>query len=77
VFAINSKTQRLDYLFDLLRIIYVDSKMDEAEEFLVIKYAVGLGYSEEQARRIVNKSKKLFEGNFSFDFYKHFIESED
>jgi uncharacterized tellurite resistance protein B-like protein len=77
VYAINSKTQRLEYLFDLLRIIYVDREMDEAEEFLIIKYAVGLGYSEDQSRSIVNKSKKLFEGNFSFDFYKYFIESED
>ncbi|MFD0932435.1 TerB family tellurite resistance protein [Psychroflexus salinarum] len=77
VHAINLKTQRLEFLFDLLRIVYVDNKMDEAEEFLIRKYAVGLGFSEEQALVVINKSKKLFENNFSFDFYQHFIESDE
>lgn len=77
VFAINSKTQRLEFFFDLLRIIYVDHIMDEAEEFLLSKYAVSLGYSEERAQTILNKSKKLFEGGFPFDLYKHYIDSED
>lgn len=77
VHAINSKNQRLEFLFDLLRIIYVDNVMDEAEEFLISKYAVGLGYSDEQAEAILEKSKKLFSNNFSFDLYLHYIESED
>ncbi|MBZ9652499.1 tellurite resistance TerB family protein [Psychroflexus montanilacus] len=77
VYAINSKTQRLEFLFDLLRIIYVDNEMDETEEFLILKYAVGLGFSEDHALEIIEKSKKLFENNFSFDLYHHFIESED
>lgn len=77
VYAINSKTQRLEFLFNLLCIIYVDNKMDDAEEFLILKYAVGLGFSEEQAETIIHKSKKLFENEFTFDLYHHFIESED
>ena len=77
VHAINSKHQRLEFLFDLLRIIYVDNVMDEAEEFLISKYAVGLGYSDEQAEAILEKSKKLFSTNFSFDLYLHYIESQD
>ncbi|SDG90127.1 tellurite resistance TerB family protein [Psychroflexus sediminis] len=77
VHAINSKTQRLEFLFDLLLIIYTDHEMDQTEEFLIKKYAVGLGFSEEQAHVIINKSKKLFENNFSFDFYHRFIESDD
>ena len=76
VHAINSKTQRLEFLFDLLRIIYVDNEMDEAEEFLIHKYAVGLGFSEEQSHEIVKKSQKLFEQKFPFDLYQHFIESD-
>ena len=76
VHAINSKVQRLEYLFDLLRVIYVDNYMDETEKFLISKYAVGLGYSEEQAEAIINKSKKLFENKFSFELYHEFIESE-
>lgn len=77
VHAITSKTQRLEFLFDLLRIVYADKEMDEAEDFLIKKYAVGLGFSDEQALKVINKSKKLFENNFSFDLYLHFIESDD
>lgn len=76
VHAINSKTQRLEFLFDLLRIVYVDNEMDDAEEFLIRKYAVGLGFSENQAHAVINKSKILFENHFSFDLYLHFIESD-
>jgi uncharacterized tellurite resistance protein B-like protein len=77
VHSISSKTQRLEFLFDLLLIVYTDFKMDEAEEFLIKKYAVGLGFSEEAALAILNKSKKLFENRFSFELYLHFIENDD
>ncbi|WP_019037808.1 TerB family tellurite resistance protein [Psychroflexus tropicus] len=77
VYAINSKTQRLEFLFDLLRIIYIDNEIDDAEEFLIHKYAVGLGFSEEQSHQLVEKSKKLFENNFPFELYHHFIESDE
>ena len=77
VHAITSKTQRLEFLFDLLLIVYTDFKMDDAEEFLIKKYAVGLGFSEEAALTIINKSKKLFENRFSFDLYLNFIESDE
>jgi uncharacterized tellurite resistance protein B-like protein len=77
VYAINSKTQRLEYLFDLLRVVYIDQEMDAAEEALILKYAVGLGYSDEHAHTVIEKSKKLFENNFTFDLYQHFIESDD
>ncbi|NEV92555.1 TerB family tellurite resistance protein [Psychroflexus sp. YR1-1] len=76
VHAINLKTQRLEYLFDLLRIVYVDNEMDKAEEFLIKKYAVGLGFSEHKAKTILEKSKLLFENKFSFEFYQLFIESD-
>jgi len=77
VHSITSKTQRLEFLFDLLLIVYTDFKMDDAEEFLIKKYAVGLGFSEEAALTIINKSKKLFENRFSFDLYLNFIESDE
>lgn len=77
VHAINSKSQRLEFLFDLLKIVYADHVMDKSEELLIIKYAVGLGYSDDQAASMIQKSKRLFENRFSFDFFKHYINSED
>jgi predicted peptidase len=41
VFAINFKTQRLDYVFDLIRNFLWLVKLDEAEEFLIGKTSGG------------------------------------
>ena len=77
IHAINSKSQRLEFLFDLLKIVYADHQMNKSEEILIIRYAVGLGYSDEQAVAIIQKSKRLFEARFSFDFFKNYINSDD
>lgn len=77
VHSIGSKEQRLEYLFDLLKIIFIDGQMDDVESFLLNRYAVGLGFSEQQASEIIRKSVRLFSGKFSFETYKNFIESDD
>ncbi|WP_127846526.1 tellurite resistance TerB family protein [Psychroflexus aestuariivivens] len=77
VHSIGSKEQRLEYLFDLLKIIFIDGQMDEVESFLLNRYAVGLGFTEQDASEIIRKSVILFSGKFSFETYKNFIDSDD
>ncbi|MFN2262110.1 MAG: TerB family tellurite resistance protein [Psychroflexus sp.] len=77
VHSIGSKEQRLEYLFDLLKIVYIDGKMDDVEAFLLHRYAVGLGFSDQHANEIIKKSIKLFSGQFSFETYLNFIESDE
>lgn len=76
VLSIGSKNQRLEYLFDLLKIIFVDGVMDEVEALLIKRYAIGLGYSEVHAAEILKKSIKLFSGSFSFETYQRYIEND-
>ncbi|PJX27566.1 tellurite resistance TerB-like protein [Psychroflexus sp. S27] len=76
ILSIGSKDQRLEYLYDLLKVIYVDGVMDEVEALLIKRYAIGLGYSEAHAAEILKKSIKLFSGAFSFDAYQNYVEND-
>lgn len=74
--AINSKEQRLEYLFDLFKIVYVDGIMDDAEAILLKRYVIGLGFDEDTAAEVLQKSMKLFSGAFSFETYLNYIEGD-
>ena len=72
---VNSKEQRLEYLFNLFKMIYSDAKLDEVERLLIKRFAIGMGFQPDQAEKIIQKSIRLFSGQFSFDDYKYFIEN--
>ncbi len=69
----NNKFERLERLYDLFRIIYSDHIMDETEEKLVKKYAIGLGYDTEEAAEIIKKSTAIFGGKIPFEDYESLI----
>ena len=69
----NNKGERLERLFDLFRIIFVDHQIDEKEDKLVRKYAVGLGFDTNDTNRIIEKSKELFSGGIKYDDYESII----
>jgi len=64
---------RLERLHDLFMIIFADHKIDDRERFLIEKYAIGLGYPEKEATRIIDKSIAIFSGNINFEEYKYLI----
>jgi len=72
---VNSKEQRLEYLFNLFKMIYSDAKLDEVERLLIKRFAIGMGFQPDQAEKIIQKSIRLFSGQFSFDDYQYFIEN--
>lgn len=74
--GINSREKRLEYLFDLLKIVYVDGVLDDAEAVLLKRYAIGLGFNEADASKILVKSMKLFSGTFSFETYLNYIDGD-
>ncbi|MDN6279763.1 MAG: TerB family tellurite resistance protein [Psychroflexus sp.] len=74
--SIGSKNQRLEYLHDLFKMIFIDGVMDDVEALLIKRYAIGLGFSEAQATEILKKSIKLFSGEFSFEAYQNYIEHD-
>ena len=47
--------------------------MNSQEQKLVSRYAIELGYGEEKAKEIVEKSVKLFGGKIEFEDYELLI----
>lgn len=70
----SSYNDRLEHLFDLFKIIYVDHKIDESEKKTLLKYALGLGFSSAKAATIVNKSIKIFDEGIDFDYYSFLMD---
>lgn len=71
----NSVEERLERLYDLFRIIYSDHQIDEEEEDLLRKYAIGLGFSEQVSEGIIKRSMQIF-GGMSFEDYRHLLNRE-
>ena len=71
----NSVEKRLERLYDLFRIIYSDHEIDQEEEILVRRYAIGLGFSEEVSKDIIQRSLKIF-GGMSFEDYRYLLNKE-
>lgn len=79
VYPINppsSRKERIEYLYDLFRMIFSDHTIDEEEERLILKYAIGLGCSSEKADILIKKSIKIFSGKIDFDDYLYLIAKE-
>jgi len=66
---INSREDRLERLYDLFRLIYVDHDIDEDEVNLIKKYAIGLGCNPKKAEQVIRRSIKLFGGSIDLDDY--------
>ena len=46
---------------------------DYKEEVLVLKYAIGLGYTTEEAKKLILRSTAIFGGKLSFDEYQSLL----
>ena len=72
--ASNSLEERLERLYDLFKLIYVDHHVDEEEMVLLKKYAIGLGFPVKKANHIIEKSVAIFSGRFNFDDYQYILQ---
>ncbi len=68
-----SSEERLERLFDLFRIIFVDHIIDKEERALITKYAIGLGYRSESANLIIKRSIEIFSGQIAFEDYLYLL----
>ncbi len=71
--SLNHKDERLEYIFELFQMIYVDHEIDEPEAKLIYKYAIGLGCTETRAKDVIAKSIKIFGGGLDFEDYQYLI----
>ncbi|MCL6267022.1 TerB family tellurite resistance protein [Flagellimonas myxillae] len=70
----HSSERRLKRLFDFFELALADQKIDEAQKALIVKYAVGLGYSPEKAEALIDKSVAIFTGKIGFEDYMFLME---
>lgn len=68
-----SLEERLQRLHDLFRIIFADHNIDDDEMVLLKRYAIGLGFPDKKADRIIEKSVAIFSGRINFDDYHYLI----
>ncbi len=69
-----TKEERLQRIYDLFKIIYADHYIDAVEENLILKYAIGLGFTSEKAKIIIQKSIQIFGGGLAFEDYQHLLD---
>lgn len=68
-----SLKKRLERLYDLFKTIYADHYMNAQEQKLVLRYAMELGYTNEEAREIIENSVRIFGGKIDFEEYRKLI----
>ena len=69
----SSSEKRLERLYDLLIIIFADHVIDNEEMVLLKKYAIGLGYTNEIADNVIEKSVAIFSGRIDFEDYVYLL----
>ena len=69
----NNSELRLERLFDLFRIIFADNEVEDDEMILLKRYAIGLGYTNDIADKIIDKSIAIFSGKIDFEDYLYLI----
>lgn len=69
----NTSERRLERLYDLFRMIFADHLIDDDEMVLLKKYAIGLGFSGEQANEVIEKSVAIFSGRIDFEDYTYLL----
>lgn len=68
-----SYEKRLERFFDLIKIIFADKVFNDNEMALLKRYAIGLGFPDEKADRLIEKSVAIFSGNIDFDDYLYLV----
>ena len=65
----NDAEKRLERLYDLFRMIFADSDVDDEEMILLKKYAIGIGFPLKKVDRLIEVSVAIFSGRIPFDDY--------
>ena len=60
-------------MLDLFKIIFADNEIDDEERRLVERYAIGLGYTEALATKLIKRSIEIFNGGLDLDDYRYLL----
>jgi uncharacterized tellurite resistance protein B-like protein len=70
-----SYNRRLERLYDLARMVYVDHIKGDHEEILLRKIAIGLGFSPENVNYVVDKALTLVKESVDLDTFIYEIKN--
>jgi len=65
--------RRLERMHDLFKMIFADNEIDDHERRLIEKYAIGLGYTEELAAKLIKRSIDIYQGGLDIDDYRYLL----
>lgn len=68
-----SHDDRLRRLHDLFKIIFADYIIEKDEQGLLERYAIGLGFSEDNAKSLIARTIKIYTGGLDFEDYKYLL----
>ena len=69
----NSAEERLERIHDLFDMIFADNEIDEDEYYLIERYAIGLGYTQEKASKLISRSIEIYMGGLDFEDYRYLL----
>ncbi|QNJ97657.1 tellurite resistance TerB family protein [Constantimarinum furrinae] len=69
----NSSEKRLERMHDLFEMIFADHEIDDEERGLVEKYAIGLGYTNELAAKLIKRSIEIYQGGLNLEDYRYLL----
>lgn len=68
-----SYEKRLERFFDLIKIVFADSEVNDEEMVLLKRYAIGLGFPNEKADKLIEKSVAIFTGKIDFEDFMYLV----
>lgn len=71
----SSTANRMRRIFSMFKIVFANHKMNRKERLFMYRYALQIGFSKSNARKVINRSQAMFTGNFDFDSYDNFIKN--
>ncbi|KQC30312.1 hypothetical protein [Flagellimonas eckloniae] len=70
----HSGEKRLKRLFEFFQMAFADQVIEAGQERLIERYAIGLGYAPDVAKKIIEKSYDIFCGRIAFEDYQYLMD---
>ncbi|GHC43188.1 tellurite resistance TerB family protein [Ulvibacter litoralis] len=69
----NNSEKRLERMHDLFEMVFADHEIEDNERVLIEKYAIGLGYSEALAEKLIKRSIEIYSGGLDLEDYQYLL----
>lgn len=69
----NDADRRLERMHDLFEMIFADHEIDDQELRLIERYAIGLGYTEDLAGKLIKRSIEIYAGGLDLEDYRYLL----